>query len=807
MSLAACWSVLAGLVVQLAQTALWTDSVYLGLGGVAVMTLASWGWMRRSPMASLRRGSSTPVRGQHVAQGVMFCAGLALLAFAQAGWRATAHAARIVPAAVEGRTLRAQGQVLGLPQSTPEGVRFRFRIDRLLDTPKADWPHALGSIVWVGWYAPEAQALRADEQWVLPLKLKAPHGHVNPHGFDYELWLWEQSVVATGYVRVTRDSAAPQRWREASPWSVSRWRESAREHIRQRVPEPQAAGVLTALLLGDQASIERADWDVFRATGVAHLMAISGLHITGIAWLAGWLLAAVWRWMPWSWRGRALPLWLPAPVVGRLGSIVAAMIYAVFSGWGVPAQRTVWMLCIVHVLALRARQWPWPLTWSLVAAWVLVWDPWAMRQAGFILSFVAVGVLFASGHALELDASVSFVKRRRRAIVRFLKEQAVMSVCLAPLSLILFQQVSVVGWLANLVAVPWVTLLVTPLTLLGLLVPDAWAAAAWAVQVMTPVLQTMAHWPFAQWSVAAAPWWAAVAAVLGGFCLAMPWPWSWRIVGCCWCMPLLTWQVPRPQAGQFELWAADMGQGHAVLVRTPHHALLYDTGPRYSSETDAGQRVVVPLLRALGERLDRVMLSHQDSDHSGGLHAVMSMQPQVEIWTSVSPTHPMLTEWRSQACQKGQRWEWDGVRFEVLHPRATDRLSKPNAMSCVLRITGADGARALLVGDIEAEQERRLVDSGESLRADWLLVPHHGSNTSSTTAFLQATQPTWAVVQAGYRNRYGHPRAEVMARYAQEGISVVQTTQCGASVWRSVQPAQMQCERVSHPHYWHHKVP
>jgi competence protein ComEC len=271
-----------------------------------------------------------------------------------------------------------------------------------------------------------------------------------------------------------------------------------------------------------------------------------------------------------------------------------------------------------------------------------------------------------------------------------------------------------------------------------------------------------------------------------------------------------------------------MGQGHAVLVRTATHSLLYDTGPRYSAETDAGQRVLVPLLRAWGERLDRIVISHQDSDHSGGAHAVMAMQPQADVLTSIATEHPLRQLGSMQRCERGQSWVWDGVRFEVLHPSAADyeRNLKPNALSCVLRVTAArlqtaskgDAAlntthalqgqhrtvSALLAGDIEAAQEQDLLQSGQVLQADWLLVPHHGSATSSTQAFLDAVQPSVAIVQAGYRNRFGHPRPDVLRRYNDLGVVVVQTPRCGASTWRSEQPKLVQCERNQRQRYWHH---
>ncbi len=274
-------------------------------------------------------------------------------------------------------------------------------------------------------------------------------------------------------------------------------------------------------------------------------------------------------------------------------------------------------------------------------------------------------------------------------------------------------------------------------------------------------------------------------------------------------LPVLSWQTPRPPASTFELTAVDMAQGHAVLLRTATHSLLYDTGPRYSAETDAGQRVLVPLLRAWGERLDRIVISHQDSDHSGGAPAVMAMQSQADVWTSISPGHPLHQLRPMHRCERGQAWRWDGVQFEILHPTAADyeRKFKPNALSCVLRVTDGRGVSALLVGDIEAAQELALVRdpvTSHALAAQWLLVPHHGSATSSTMPFLEAVQPRVAVVQAGYRNRFGHPRPEVMSRYEELGVFVVQSPRCGASMWRSDRPNLVQCERNQRQRYWQH---
>ena len=795
---------IAGTALQLQQPQLWEVAVYwFCLAAALVLLCIAW------------RARLFAVAGLQVVVGFALAA---VLAFGQVGARASHYAQGVLNPKLEGHTLHVVGVVANLPQRTEDSVRFRLAVESARDADgiQVQLPPQL-LLGWYGnrWNGPSGQGsadqvqgpptdLLPGDRWQLAVRLKAPHGHVNPHGFDYELWLWEQGLHATGYVRNGGKDASPQWLGSTWAYPVERLRHSVRHAIDARVSDRAKAGVVAALLVGDQAAIERSDWDVFRATGVAHLMSISGLHITGLAWLAAWGVGGLWRrsdaWSPrcpWSLR-------VPAPLAASAGAALVALAYAVFTGWGVPAQRTVWMLAVVTALRWHGLRWPWMQVWLTVCAVVLALDPWALMQAGFWLSFVAVGVLFASGaHAPASATHLHFSVWS--SVQRLWREQWLMSVCLAPLTLVLFHQVSVVGLFANLLAVPWVTLVVTPLCVLGLLLPWAWGLAAEALQLLVWVLHACAGVSWAQWSAPAAPVWAGAVALVGMGVWAMRVPMWLRWFGVVLVLPVLSWQTPRPAHGTFELVAADMGQGHAVLVRTATHSLLYDTGPRYSAETDAGQRVLVPLLRAWGERLDRIVISHQDSDHSGGAPAVMAMQPQADVLTSIASVHPLQQLGRMQRCERGQSWAWDGVRFEVLHPSATDyeRKLKPNALSCVLRVS-ATHASALLSGDIEAAQEQELLHNGHVQPADWLLVPHHGSATSSTQAFLEAVDPSIAIVQAGYRNRFGHPKPEVMQRYADLGVLVVQTPLCGASIWRSDAPKLVQCERNQRQRYWQH---
>lgn len=820
---------IASVAVQLQQPALWPVGRYAALVALALFLAGSVYGVRVS-----RRLLGPAPR----IASLMLLVAAVLLGFGLTGWRASAFDRTALSPALEGRDIAVTGTVLAMPQFNEDAVRFRLGIESArLDGRVVQLPPQ----IMLGWYSGfigretksaslersnasalelqrQPQLLRAGERWQMTVRLKAPHGNSNPHGFDYELWLWEQSIQATGYVRTGRHDAPPRKlssnWRHA----VERARQSVREAIYQRVDNRPLAGVLVALVVGDQNAIERADWDVFRATGVAHLMSISGLHITMFAWGASLLVTLLWRR-----SARLTPrlcLALPASSAGALGGLMLAALYALFSGWGVPAQRTILMLATVVLLRQSGRQWPWLQTWLLAMAVVLVLDPWALMQAGFWLSFVAVGVLFATDSGAQragqestegmLDSKKlpSWLARPVAGLRRSVREQWVVTLALTPLSLLLFNQVSLVGLLANAAAIPWVTLLVTPLAMLGVFYAPLWDAAAWAVGLLALFLHWLASWPLASISVAAAPLWCAAAGVLGGGLVAMRLPWHWRALGIPLLLPVLLWQPARVAPGQFELLAADVGQGNAVLVRTAGHTLLYDAGPRLSRESDAGSRVLVPLLRALGQSIDILMLSHRDSDHTGGAPAVLAMQPQASLLSSIEDDHDLRALRKSTRCSAGQRWVWDGVDFEVLHPAASDyaRPNKSNAMSCVLRIS--NGVRtALLAGDIEAPQELRLAASDPArLKADFLLIPHHGSKTSSSAAFLDAVQPQLALAQAGYRNRFGHPVALVVARYDERGIRLVRSPQCGAATWQSLYPADIRCQRQAGQRYWHHRA-
>ena len=849
------WSLLAwclGVALQLQQVDLWP---LLGYGaGLALACACTW---------VLHRGCGG-LRWRWMAWAMLSV----WTGFVVTGLHAHSRSSAIAPA-LEGVDLEVVGLVQAMPQRQAQGWRFRFRIEQAWQVGPAgalqpvNLSAQLPSQVYLGWYGQEGvhdsgwnasplpEPVKAGERWRLRVRLKAPHGHMNPRGFDYELWLWEQGIRATGYVRQRAKDPPPLRLGSTWMHPIEGWRQTVRDRLLTHLAGPgtdaeaaRRAGVLAALVVGDQAAIERSDWDVFRATGVAHLMSISGLHVTMFAWLASACVAWAWRQSArWGFVG---PLHWPAVHVGAIAGLLLAGFYALFSGWGLPAQRTLLMLGVVVVLKLSARDWPGVLVWLTAGAVVLAWDPWALLQPGFWLSFVAVGILMASDpsrrqrledapkgdgpaapswregvqtmsilHHLGAGWRQAWGLGALRPLGALLREQATVTVALAPLTLLFFGQVSLVGLLANVLAIPWVTLVITPLAMLGVMVSGFWDLASVALRPMSGILGWLSDWPWASVSRAMPPWWLAALALLGAVGLVLRMPLSWKLL----CLPLmwpaLFWTAARPLHGQVELLAADVGQGNAVLVRTARHSLLFDAGPRYSSESDAGHRVLVPLLAQMGERLDVLMLSHRDSDHTGGAAAVLAMQKGAALWTSLEDEHPLHAlrpAWTR--CQAGQSWVWDGVRFEVLHPFAADGPSaelarrpkpKPNELSCVLHIVSAKGS-ALLTGDIEHAQEWTLVQQGLA-PVDVLLAPHHGSKTSSSLPFLLALQPRLALVQAGYRNRFGHPAPEVVARYRAQGIALVESTRCGAATWRSQAPDTVECERPQRRRYWHQIIP
>ncbi|HSO07136.1 MAG TPA: DNA internalization-related competence protein ComEC/Rec2, partial [Pelomicrobium sp.] len=610
-------------------------------------------------------------------------------------------------------------------------------------------------------------------------------------------WLLERGFGATGYVRaqdgVERLAPAPARGRDA----IVAARAAIRDRMLRVLAGEPYAGVLVALAVGDQTAIPPAQWQVFTRTGVNHLMSISGLHVTMVSGLAYAAFLGLWRRVP------ALALRVASQRAAVLAGAAAALAYALLAGFAVPTQRTLYMLAVVAVALWLDRAQAPSRVLALAAAWVVVLDPWAVVAPGFWLSFGAVAVIFY--------VTAARVAAPRRLLL-WGRIQWAVTLALAPLLVALFQQVSLVSFAANAVAIPLVSLVVVPLTLVAAVLPvDALLHAAHAVMAgCMLILEPLAALPAAVWHQHAPPWWAAALALAGIAWLLAPAGFPGRWAGAALALPLFIAAPPRPAPGELWLDVLDVGQGLAVVARTTNHALVYDTGAAFGLEADSGARVVVPHLRGEGVgAVDVLVVSHDDNDHAGGAPSILAAVPVGALVSSLAPDHPARAAGAAhRRCERGQAWHWDGVDFAVLAPEASaydDARRSANARSCVLRIAAPGGA-VLLPGDIGRRDEASLVRAfGDALATDVLVAPHHGSGSSSSAAFVGSVKARYVVFTAGYRNPFGHPRADVAARYAAAGATVFRSDRDGAvRVRLRANPGiEASAWRSERPRYWH----
>ena len=739
-----------------------------------------------------------------VAAGTIFM-GFAALGFVWAAVFAHLRLSDRLDAALEGRDVVVTGVVAGLPQDFERGVRFDFDVE----SSEPGVPRRIVLSWYSGFSSDESlgvATLQAGERWRFTVRLRRPHGSFNPHGFDYEAWLLERGIRATGYVRMPSRRGADERAQVVPerlaamvprPWYwIERLRDAAREKIRGTLPESPSAGVLIALAIGDQRAIDPGEWRLFARTGVSHLMSISGLHVTMVAGLFAMLASWFWR------RSEALALALPAQKAAALAGFLAALAYCLISGFAVPAQRTLYMVGVVAAALWLGRATSASRVLAAALFLVLVLDPWAVLSPGFWLSFAAVAVIFYVGTARTA---------RPNGLAQWGRVQWAVTVGLVPLLLVIFQQVSLVSPIANAVAIPVVSLVVTPLALAGAVLPFAWPLELGhaILEVLMLMLGWLAGLPGAVWQQHAPPAWTLPLALAGIACLLVPRGFPARWLGVVLLLPLFATPPPGPRAGDLWITVLDVGQGLSVLARTERHALLYDAGPAFNAFSDSGSRVVLPYLRGEGiARLDSLVVSHDDGDHSGGAGSVLEAVPAGMLWSSLSSDHALLeTEtWRAP-CTAGRKWVWDAVSFEFLHPREevpSGRSARANNRSCVLRIE-AKGGRVLLTGDIERAAERVLLHNAPQLLvAEALVVPHHGSASSSSPEFVKQVAPRYAIFTAGYRNRFGHPREDVLARYREAGSELLRTDSGGAIKMRfEPEGIRVEAHRVRARRYWH----
>ena len=715
------------------------------------------------------------------------------LGFYHAAWQAEQRLAVNLQDEWEGRDIEVVGVVAELPRSHEKGLRFSFDVEQTL-TPKAFVPKH----VYLSTYFSERSnppEVKAGERWQLALRLKRPHGGSNPHGFDFEAWALERDIRATGYVINKGDNRRIDELAEGLSYRIETWREAIRGKFNVTLGNEPYAGVMSALAIGDQNSIPPSQWQLFTRTGVNHLMSISGLHITLLSSLG--FAIAYWLWR----RSTKLTLLLPARKAAAASALLVALCYALLSGFAVPAQRTVYMVGAVAIALWLNRNFSPGQILGIALLGVLIPDPWAVISAGFWLSFGAVTlILFVTANRVG----------RSHWLAEYAKVQWAMTIGLIPLLLGLFQQVSLVSPVANALAIPLVSLIVVPLALLGAALPVE--TPLWMAHFVMSGVMRFLEWlntlPQAVWIQHAPPTWSIVAGMLGVLWILMPRGFPSRGLGFMMLLPMFLNTPEPPAPGTLRLTVFDVGQGLAVAVHTHRHALLYDTGPDFSGEADSGNRILVPALRALGiAELEGLVLSHDDSDHTGGTASVMQAMRVGWVSSSLPDSHPLLVPAaRARRCQDGESWNWDGVQFEILHPAhgdASTARSHDNNQSCVLRIS-AGRHSILLAGDIEKDSEKRLLRlHADKLKNSLLVVPHHGSKSSSSEAFVAAVSPDFAVFTSGYRNRFGHPREEVVQRYAGKGAKLLRSDEDGAIlVEMNAQDLHVESYRKTHRLYW-----
>ncbi|MDE2070926.1 MAG: DNA internalization-related competence protein ComEC/Rec2 [Gammaproteobacteria bacterium] len=708
-----------------------------------------------------------------------------LLGFTWCWWCAQQQLMLRLAPALEGRDLALSGWVASIPQLRSEYASFEFAVEQLHGRVPG---RGIPRLVRLSW--PDiASVPQPGEHWRFTVRLKRPHGYMNPGSFDYEGWLFRHGIGATGYV--VRGQATILAGGARFP--LLRARATTLRAMRTALGDHPFAGVAAALAIGEGGAIDAQQWRVFQNTGTAHLVTISGFHIGLVAGLVLLLVRFLWRRSAW------LCTRVPVPVAGAYAALLAASLYAAMAGFSVPTQRSLIQLAaIVGAVLLRRHARPWDML-GLALLGVLLLNPLSAGEVGFWLSFGAVAAIFYvfSGR-LHL---------KRGKLTQLVRTQWAVGIGLLPLLVYFFQRATLVSPFANFVAVPVYSLLVVPLVLVGVVFLGVWPwagalilkLAAGIMAITWPLFEHLANMPAAQWNAPEPSLLLLACAVAGTLWLMLPRRMPARWLGALLVLPLF---VHRPQVipeGGFNLAVLDVGQGLSAVVRTARHTLVYDTGPAFS-ESDTGQLVVIPWLRSRALNApDLTIVSHGDNDHAGGLRSLRAAWPDMPV-LSGAPAQVA----GAQRCVRGQSWDWDGVHFEMLSPAAEDP-ARGNDASCVLQVSGVSSS-ALLVGDLMHEGEQRLLQRDVAhLGSDVLVVPHHGSRTSSGADFVAAVAPRFALFPVGYRNRWGFPNSQIVQRYRDAGASLLDTVSSGTiemRLWPGQQPAVESRWRRDHARLW-----
>lgn len=692
------------------------------------------------------------------------------LGFSWANWHAHIRMADRLNPALEQQAIGINGLITDLPQTTRFGTRFLFIPDQ---PPQQRLP----SKIQLQWYG-LPDRVKAGERWHFVVKLKQVHGQSNPGSFDLESWFLQQGIGATGTVKSGERLTGQGAW-------LHQIRERLRTHILQALPDAPYRGVMIALTVGDQGSIPQEQWQRFAATGITHLISISGLHITFLAAIAAAISNWAWRRIPY------LAARFAAQRAALITGVITAFCYCLLAGMAVPTQRTLFMLTIAAACLWRAQPSASSAIWAAALLVTVMIDPFAVLSIGFWLSYLTVGALLWVG-SNQLGEGKKWKM--------WISTQAAATLASAPILLVVFGQLPLVSPLANAFAIPIVSILITPLALAGLLDPSGYLlyGAERLFAATDYLLQWCSTLPTIAFNMPSTL--TLLPAAFGVMLLLLPRGVPARHLGLICCLPLFISSTGQDiQQGQYRATILDVGQGLAVLVQTAQHQLLFDTG-----QLPNGDRVLLPALRSMQIRhLDALILSHNDQDHIGAALPLLSKMPTKMIWHSLPDHHPLWTEQAKQPkqpCQAGKTWLWDKVRFSILWPDPQLLASTDNARGCVLLVD--NGQHTLLIpADIGIHEEARLIEQGLG-KIDILLVPHHGSKTSSSLPFIEQSAPQYAIFSVGYLNRFGHPKPEIVTRYSAIQAQNLRTDHAGALIFDVGQAITHTSWRQSHPHYW-----
>lgn len=663
------------------------------------------------------------------------------------------------------KELTITGTINSVPEHNEQRIRFLF-------TPDPHLSQTLPDKIQLNWYRPLPEQLNAGERWQVAVRLKQPHGMMNPGTFDYEGWLFQQGIGAIGYVQHNKKN---KRLDQAPLFSINLIRQWLSDKMAFHLADSPQLGLIQGLTTGIRDNINQQQWQILRLSGTNHLLAISGLHI-GLAAAIGFFS---FRWL-WSRRANNLLL-LPARDVAAIGGFISALFYAGLAGFSIPTQRALIMVALVMVSLLIRR----PTKPSSLLAFclflVLIRDPLAVLSIGFWLSFSAVAIiLFTSQN--------QFPKPRWQ----WAKIHTLIAIGLSPLLVLFFGQTSLIAPVANFIAVPFISLLIVPLLLLTsimlwlfepigsflLHITDSLLAIFW------PLLDYLASLPFSHWSTPQIASIYYLPITFSVLLLLSPRGTPAKWLGLIGLTPFIFYTSPQPDKGEFWFTLLDVGQGLSAVIQTKSHTLVFDAGPKFSDSFNTGTAIVQPFLHHQGiKKIDTLIISHGDNDHIGG---AQPLAEQINISKILSSVPNKLTN--AIGCLANQRWVWDDVYFQILHPGHND-VSSENNLSCVLRVSNSsNGFSILLTGDIEQFAEQLLIDRySSSLQSTIMIAPHHGSKTSSSNNFIQNVSPEIVLFPTGHNNRYHFPNTDVMQRYQQKQITDFNTAIHGAIQLKSNQ--------------------